>query len=113
MAATDLSAVAMPAVGYYCVRVTLDASAGNAREVVLPEWARRVSVFIADASIVLGTGGIASSGTDGAAIGSDILPITAAGLTWRTAPGRANGGGSMFLTATAASSYAHVMLEQE
>lgn len=113
MAATDLSAEALPACGVLTKRVTLDTTASNAREVILPSWARRVSVFILDGSAVTQAGGIASSGTDGAAIGSDYLPITTAGLSWRVASGRSTGGGSIFLTSTAASSYAHLMLEQE
>lgn len=113
MAATDLSAEALPAVGFFTKRITLDATASNAREVILPEWARRVSVAILDGSNVAQNGGVASSGTDGAAIGNDYLPITTAGLTWRVVAGRATGGGSIFLTASTASSYAHIMLEQE
>ena len=113
MAATDLSAEALPACGVLTKRVTLDTTASNAREVILPSWARRVSVFILDGSNVTQTGGIASSGTDGAAIGNDYLPITTAGLSWRVAAGRSTGGGSIFLTASTASSYAHIMLEQE
>lgn len=113
MAATDLSAEALPACGFLTKRVTLDATASNAREVILPDWARRVSAFILDGSSVTQNGGIASSGTDGGAIGNDYLPITTAGLTWRVAPGRSKGGGSIFLTASTASSFAHLMLEQE
>ena len=114
MAATDLSAEPLPAAGFLTDRVTLDATAGNAREVVPPKWARRFSVTIMDGSAVVQAGGIASSGTDGAAIGNDYAPITTGGLTWLVAkPGLKGSGGSIFLTASTASSYAHFMFEHE
>ena len=113
MAATDLSGEALPAVGFLTTHVTLDATANNAREIILPEWARRVSVFCVDGSNVTQLGAIASSGTDGASIGTDWFPVPTAGLTWRVAPGRATGGGSIFVSATTASSFAQVLLEQE
>jgi hypothetical protein len=86
MAATDLSGEALPAVGFLTKRVTLDATANNAREIILPTWARRVSVFVVDGSNVAQLGALASSGT---------------------------GGGSIFVSATTASSFAQLMLEQE
>lgn len=113
MAATDLSAETLPTVGFLTKRVTLDASANNAREVILPTWARRVSIYVKDGSGTIQPGDLAGAGTDGAAIGNDTFPITAAGLTWRPVPGRSPGGGSIFLSASTASSFAHVMLEQE
>jgi|TARA_Y100000114_G_scaffold14231_1_gene11580 hypothetical protein len=113
MAATDLSAEALPLVGFLTKRITLDSTANNAREIILPPWARRVSLFIVDGSAAIQSGAVASSGTDGAAIGTDYLPITSGGLTWRVAPGRATGGGSMYVSATTASSFAQLMLEQE
>jgi len=113
MAATDLSGEALPAVGFLTKRVTLDATANNAREIILPDWARRVSVVCVDGSNVAQLGALASSGTDGASIGTDWLPIPAAGLTWRVTAGRQTGGGSIFVSATTASSFAQVMLEQE
>ena len=114
MAATDLSAEPLPDAGFWTKRVTLDGTAGNAREVKPPKWARRFSVAIMDGSGVVQTGGIASSGTDGSAIGNDYFPITTGGLEWLvTKPGLNGPGGSVFLTATTASSYAHFMFEQE
>ena len=113
MAATDLSGEALPAVGFLTKRITLDATANNAREIILPDWARRVSIFVLDGSNVEQKGALASSGTDGASIGNDFLPIPTAGITWRVAPGRQTGGGSIFVSATTASSFAQVMLEQE
>jgi hypothetical protein len=113
MAATDLSTTALPGVGFLAKRVTLDGTANNARQIILPPWARRVSLFIVDGSAAIQPGAVASSGTDGAAIGNDYLPITAAGLTWRVAAGRATGGGSIYVSATTSSSFAHLMLEQE
>ena len=113
MAATDLSTVALPLVGFHTVRVTLDATANNAREIVLPDWARRVTIFILDGSNVEQKGAVASAGTDGASMGNDFLPIPTAGITWRVAPGRTKGGGSIYVSASTASSVAQVMLEQE
>ena len=113
MAATDLSSEALPAVGFVTKRVTLDSTANNAREIILPTWARRVSLFIVDGSAAIQSGAVASAGTDGAAIGNDYLPITSGGLTWRVAPGRTPGGGSIYVSATTASSFAQLMLEQE
>jgi len=113
MAATDLSVETLPTVGFLTRRVTLDGTANNAREVILPTWARRVSIFVKDGSGTIQPGDLATAGTDGAAIGTDTFPITAAGLTWRPVAGRSPGGGSIYLSASTASSFAHVMLEQE
>ena len=114
MAATDLSAEAIPACGFLTKRVTLNATAGTARELKPPTWARRFSITIMDGSAVVQSGGIASSGADDTAIGNDYAPITTGGLTWLvTKPGLKGPGGSVFLTATTASSYAHFMFEQE
>ena len=113
MAATDLSGEALPAVGFLTKRVTLDATANNAREIILPDWARRLSVFILDGTNTEQKGALASSGTDGASIGTDFLPIPTAGLTWRVVAGRQTGGGSIFVSASTASSFAQLMLEQE
>jgi hypothetical protein len=70
MAATDLSGEALPAVGFLTKRVTLDATANNAREIILPTWARRVSIFVLDGTNTEQKGALASSGTDGASIGN-------------------------------------------
>ena len=113
MAATDLSGEALPAVGFLTKRVTLDATANNAREIILPDWARRLSVFILDGTNTEQKGALSSSGTDGASIGTDFLPIPTAGLTWRVVAGRQTGGGSIFVSASTASSFAQLMLEQE
>lgn len=116
MAATDFSALAKSQSGSVTKRVTLNTTAGTAREVKPPTWARRVSVFITDGADppVLGAGRFATSGTDDTAIGNDYQIITTAGLTWRLSAGRAlNNGGSIFITADANNSVAQVQFEVE
>lgn len=116
MAATDFSALAKSASGSVTKQVTLNATAGNVREVIPPTWARRVSVFITDGASppVVGAGSYATSGTDDAGIGTDFQVITTAGLTWQLAAGRSkNSGGSIFITSAANNSVAQISFEVE
>ena len=114
MAATDFSALAKSQSGSVTKQVTLNTTAGTAREVIPPTWARRVSVTVTDGASppVPVAGSDATSGTDDTAIGNDFQVITTAGLTWNLSAGRAlNGGGSIFITSAAANSVAQVSFE--
>ena len=115
MAATDLTAVAIPPCGFYTVRVSLEASAGNAREVQLPAWGRRYDIVFKQSDGTSDDAGkIASAGTDGAAIGNDHLPIASGGTyTIRVVAGQQKGGGSIFLAAATNSAYAHICIQQD
>lgn len=105
MAATDLSAVS-PADHGAARRVTLEASSGNAREVILPTWARGLLIVVTDSSGVASDDGlIAMTGTDGSAIGSDAYPVPLGGLTLPLG----NRGGSLFFAGPAAG-YARLIL---
>lgn len=105
MAATDLSA-ASPAAFGHTKRVALEASAGNARQVILPPWARGCLLLVTDSGGTASAGGsIAMTGTDGSAIGSDAYPVPVGGLTVPLS-GR---GGSIYVAGPAAG-YAHLLL---
>jgi len=115
MAAADLTAAVPEGPGIYVERIALEATATNAREIQLPEWARRVDVqFIESDDTKDDSGKVASSGTDGSAIGSDAIRVGAGAVyTFRTAAGRATGGGSMFVAASTANAYCIVCLQAE
>ena len=112
-AAADYSTVATPANGLYIVRLALDAGAGNAREFIPPVWAGRFTVRLKKTDDTTDeSGGLATSGTDGAAIGNDTMPIDA-GSTYTTRianPGQ-RAGGSLFLTDATGSGFAHLSFE--
>ena len=116
MAATDFSSLAKSQSGSVTKQVTLNTTAGTAREVIPPTWARRVSVFVTDGASppVVGTGRFATSGTDDAAIGNDYQIITIAGYTWRLSAGNSkNSGGSFFITSDSNNSVAQIQFEVE
>jgi hypothetical protein len=105
VAATDLSSASPGTLGLYTKRVALESTGTNARELIVPSWARYVLVTITDSSGTAGAGSVASAGTDGSAIGSDVMPIAAgATLTLPVA-----GGGKIYLSGPNAG-YAHVTL---
>ena len=105
MAATDLSAASPGTLGLYTKRVALEATGTNAREVIVPDWARYLLITVTDSSGTAAAGSVASSGTDGSAIGSDVMPIAAgATLTLPVA-----GGGKVYVSGPN-SGYAHVTL---
>lgn len=115
MAATDLTSVSPGTSGLYTKRVTLEATAANAREIQLPTWARRIDLtFKQSDGTTDDSGALASSGTDGAAIGNDTIPI-ASGATYtvRLSAGREPTGGSIFVRGGTASAYCHIALQPE
>jgi hypothetical protein len=105
VAATDLSSASPGTLGLHTKRVTLEATGTNARELIVPDWARYLLITVTDSSGTAGAGSVASSGTDGSAIGNDVMPI-AAGATL-TLPVAA--GGKIYLSGPN-SGYAHVTL---
>ena len=106
--ATDLSALAGPAA---TKRITMDASAGNAEQVTLPAWASAVLIKIRDSGGTDTTGSYSYAGTDGAAIGNDVMPIdtTGAVIYVRANPGEANLR-TVYLASDSAGGYAHVAI---
>jgi hypothetical protein len=115
MAATDLTSTAPDTAGIHIVRVALEATAANAREIQLPEWARRVDLqFVQSDDSTDDSGKVASSGTDGSAIGSNAIRVAAGAVyTFRVSAGRAKGGGSLYVAASTASAYCIVCLQPE
>jgi|GEM_PF-1543438 hypothetical protein len=113
MAAVDLSATATPDNGTHIVRVALEAVAGNVTQVTPPTWAGRVTVQIMKADDTTDDKGkLASSGTQGNAIGNDWMRI-ASGATYTTAIAR-NGkkaAGSLYVTDDTGAGYAHMSFE--
>lgn len=97
MAATDYSAVTRGS-GFATRRASLPASAGNVRQIILPQWCRVVLLSIRDSSGVAGDGAIAHTGTDDAAQSSNALRIGAGtGLELQLTPG----GGSLYVSGPA------------
>jgi hypothetical protein len=105
MAATDLSSASPGTLGIYTKRVALQSTGANAREVIVPSWARYLLITVTDSSGTAAAGSVASTGTGGSAIGDDVMPI-AAGATL-TLPVAA--GGRVYLSGPN-SGYAHVTL---
>lgn len=85
--AVDLSSLTGP---WAIKRVAMDATAGNVVAVTLPTWARRASAsFKQTDDATADTGKIASSGTDGAAIGNDFMPVASgAERSWPVTGGK-------------------------
>jgi hypothetical protein len=106
--ATDLSALNGPAA---TKRITMDASAGNAEQVTLPSWASAVLVKFRDSGGSDTTGLYAYSGTDGSAIGNDVMPVdTSGGVIYvRANPGEANLT-TIYLASDSAGGHAHVCI---
>jgi hypothetical protein len=113
MAAVDLSGVATPANGVHIVRVAMEAVAGNVTQVTPPVWATRMTLQIKKADESTDdVGKIASSGTQGAAIGNDWIEI-AAGALYTTAIAKVGNraGGSFYITEATGSGFAHMSFE--
>lgn len=114
MAARDLSAIKPPnGLSISIHRISLPAGAGNVRQVILPGWGRRVSFTCTENDgTTATTGGIATLGTDGAAIGNDHVP-TGSGTIYTTAvaAGSQTTGGSIYLSCGAATGFAFLSIE--
>ena len=111
MAATDLRAVTGPLA---TARVTLEATAANAREILCPVWANQVTVtFVQTDGSTADTGKIAGSGTDGGAIGDNHFPVSSGGALAFSLRGtdQVAGARSIYVAAGTNSAYCHVMLE--
>jgi hypothetical protein len=114
MAATDLSAIKPPnGLSVSVHRISLPAGAGNVREVILPKWCRRISFTCKENDDSTDTtGGFATIGTDGNAVGNDHMPTASGGIyTTAVAAGSQTTGGSIFLACGAATGFAHLSLE--
>lgn len=108
MAASDLTALTPDNA---CKRVALEATATNAREIQLPNWARRVTLaFKQTDGTTDDSGALAFSGTDAAAIGNDVLPIASgAAYSFALTEGKQRPSSlSIYVTAGTASAFCHV-----
>lgn len=105
MAATDLSALPQ-GYGFATKRVALPTSAGNARAVILPKWARRLTIaFKASDDSTDAAGSVCHEGTDDATQDTDALDIgSGQGFSFAIV-----GGATLYL-AGSASGYAHLAL---
>lgn len=105
MAATDLSALSQGS-GFATKRVSLPSSAGNARAVIMPRWARRILVsFKASDDSTDAAGSVAHTGTDDSTQSTDAQDVgEGQGLEFTT-----SGGGTVYLAGTS-SGYAHLVL---
>lgn len=103
--ATDYSSLAPGGVAFVTRRVAMDATAGNAEAVTLPSWCKRITVYFTDSSGSAEAGKLADSGTDGAAIGNDHVPIPSGVLLQeRVQPG------VIYLAGTSNGGYCHLMM---
>ena len=96
-------------------RVSMDATPGNVEAVTLPSWARKITIqFKTSDDSTDEAGKIASSGTDGVAIGNDWFQV-ASGSALELVPsaGRArdDDGHVVYLAGASASGYAHLIVE--
>ena len=106
MAAADLTALASPLA---MQRVTLEATATNAREIQLPSWARSVYVAFQSSAYADEAGRVSHEGTDGATLGANYMPVPAgAALTLPLNVGRSIGARSIYVAGSSASAYAFV-----
>lgn len=106
MAASDLTSLAPPLA---MQRVTLEATAANAREIQLPGWARSVYVTFTSSGGAAEAGKVSHEGTDGAALGNNHMPVpSGSALTLPINVGRSTGARSIFVVGSSASAYAHV-----
>jgi hypothetical protein len=97
MAATDLSAVTRGS-GWRTRQASLHATAGNVRQVILPTWARRVTLTCRDSGGTADDWAVADSGTDDAAQVATAFRVGAgAALELSLAPG----GGSLYVSGPA------------
>lgn len=97
MAATDLSGLP-DGYGVNHALVTLEATAGLTRRVILPGWCRSVGVTIRDAAGAAAAGTVALTGTDGSAQ-SATAEILGVGYQWRES---LLGGASIYIAGPAA-----------
>lgn len=106
MAAADLTALASPLA---MQRVTLEATATNAREIQLPSWARSVYVAFQSSGFTDEPGRVSHEGTDGATLGNNYMPVPAgAALTLPLNVGRSTGARSIYVAGSTASAYVFV-----
>ncbi|MCP4741000.1 MAG: hypothetical protein GY900_08130 [Actinomycetia bacterium] len=97
-------------------RVTMEATPGNAREIIIPQRYARITLYFTSSSDAAEAGKYASSGTDAAAIGNDVLPI-ASGVYYPVAQsGGARVDGStwsVFVSGSTASGYCYAHCEEQ
>ncbi|MCB9763933.1 MAG: hypothetical protein H6739_29450 [Alphaproteobacteria bacterium] len=95
-------------------RVAMDSTAGNCEAVTLPTWAKKCTIaFKQSDGSTNDSGKLAFSGTDGAAIGTDFMPISSGGAySFDVAGGgRDSSGLIIYIAADTNSAYAHIHVE--
>ena len=108
--ATDLSALTP---FRQSARVALDGTPDNLTQVTLPDWARVVTVaFKKNDGVTDDSGFLLFTGVDGASKGTNWFPIGSGGAYEFGVNPRATDGAVMFLAATTATAWAHVMIER-
>ena len=107
MAVNDLSGANGP---YLIKRSTLNA-ADTAQQVKLPSWCRKVTVMFKTSAFADDSGKVASSGTEGAAIGNDIFPIpSGSALEFKLMPS-VLAVNSIYISGDSGSGYATLLIE--
>ena len=112
MAASNQTALVGP---FATVRVALEATAANARQIICPSWASQVTATFLTSAAAADTGKIASSGTDGSALGDDHLPVASGGaLSWQIKSSDQVGGAtpSIYVVAGTNSAFCHLLFEE-
>lgn len=108
MAALDLSGSPGPV---KTARASLEASAANAREVKLPKWARKFTCVFKTSANADDAGKLCGTGTDAAAIGTDVFPVPSGSALEIKVEPIAIGTRSIFLSGDAGGGYAYIILE--
>ena len=97
-------------------QVTMDATPGNAREIKIPKRYARITLYFTTSADAAEEGKFAHTGTDAAAIGSDVLIIPSGAMY----PVSQSGGRrvetatwSVFVAGASASGYCYVHCEEQ
>ena len=104
--AIDYSAVLPGSLAVVTKRAAMSGTAGNAVAVTLPDWCKRVSLFFTDSSGAAEAGKFSGTGTDGAAIGNDVMPVPSGAILQE----RIQGGHPIYLAGSTNSGYCHIAM---
>ena len=91
-------------------RSTLEATAANARQVVVARQYRKITITFLTSAEAADSGEVSYTGTDGAAMGTDAFPIGSGQALEITVP-RQNDTFTFYVRASTASGFCQILLE--
>lgn len=116
MATLNLSTTQIPDSGVLIGREELSGTAGQAREVVPPLWAGRVTFHVRQSDdVTLDEGKVATTGEDDVAIGDDWMPIPSAcpaGVEFGIGRQGTKTGGALYVAAATNGAFLHYAFER-